>query len=453
MAIVLIAIGLFLYLRFADELDQTIDQGLGARANDLAVRLQEDGRPEQPGELAEEGLSSVQILDARGRLLDGAPPLDVPALTREELARTRDAPITLERGSLPSADGDESRLLARSVEARGEDFTVVSGVSLEERNASLESLKTLLLIAGPLSLLFASIAGYGVASAALRPVESMRVRAGGVSETDLAQRLPVPPSSDEISRLGETLNAMLSRLESAFARERAFISDASHELRTPLAILRAELELALRRGRSVEELRAAIRSALEETDRLTRLADDLLLLARSDEGRLSVARERVAAQDLLGTVAERFATRARESGRAIQADAQTDLTLIGDPLRLEQALASLVDNALRHSRGTIALSARAEGRFVELHVTDEGPGFSPGVVESAFERFSRADVGRTGGGTGLGLAIVQAIARAHGGAARLSSHDGEADVWLSIPADDEPVPEAVRSGSVVGQSA
>lgn len=245
MAIVLIAIGLFLYLRFADELDQTIDQGLGARANDLAVRLQEDGRPEQPGELAEEGLSFVQIPDARGRLLDGAPPLDVPVLTREELARTRDAPITLERGSLPSADGDESRLLARSVEARGEDFTVVSGVSLEERNASLESLKTLLLIGGPLSLLFASIAGYGVASAALRPVESMRVRAGGVSETDLAQRLPVPPASDEISRLGETLNAMLSRLESAFARERAFISDASHELRTPLAILRAELELAL----------------------------------------------------------------------------------------------------------------------------------------------------------------------------------------------------------------
>ena len=417
------------------------------------MRLREDGKPEAQGEFAEEGLSYVQVLDVRGRVLDGAPPLEGTVLSEGEVARARSAPILLERDSVPPPDGDESRLLARPVEAEGQPLIVVSGASLEERGDSLENLGTLLLIGGPLSLLLASGAGYGVAAAALRPVESMRVRAGGVSESDLSQRLPVPPTRDEISRLGETLNAMLSRLESAFARERGFVSDASHELRTPLAILRAELELALRRGRSTEELEAAIRSALEETDRLTRLADDLLLLARSDEGRLSVARERVAVNALLGTVSERFAARARGSGRAIEADAPADLTLVGDPVRLEQAVSSLVDNALRHSRGTIRLSAHADGDFTELHVTDEGPGFSPDMVDRAFERFSRADPGRTGGGTGLGLAIVQAIAHAHGGTAHVGGRDGGADVWLSLPADDEPPLEPPRNGSAARAAA
>lgn len=447
MAIVLAATGLLLYLRFDEELDQSINQSLGARTDDLSVRLREEGPPEAQGELAEEGLSFAQILDTSGRVLDGAPPLEESALSGGELSRAQAGATLIERESVPSTDGEESRLLARPVEAGGERYVVVAGAPIEERGDSLESLGTLLLIGTPLSLLLASAAGYGLASAALRPVESMRARASGVSETDLGRRLPVPPARDEISRLGDTLNAMLSRLESAFSRERAFVSDASHELRTPLAILRAELELALRRGRSVEELEAAIRSALDETDRLARLADDLLLLARSDEGRLSVARERVAVRALFGTIAERFTSRARETGRAIDADAPGDLILLGDPLRLEQALASLVDNALRHSEGTIRLSARLEGRFVELHVTDEGPGFSPGMADRAFERFSRDDPGRTGGGTGLGLAIVQAIARAHGGAARVRNRDGGADVWLALPADGGAPAEPRPGGS------
>ena len=164
---------------------------------------------------------------------------------------------------------------------------MVVGESLEQRRRALEGLHTLLAIGGPLALLVASLAGYAVAAAALRPVERMRRRAAELTG-EAEGRLPVPPSRDEIARLGDTLNAMLGRLQAVLARERSFVSDASHELRTPLAILRTELELALRGHSTRDELEDAVRSAAEETERLNQLADDLLVIARSDQGRLPV---------------------------------------------------------------------------------------------------------------------------------------------------------------------
>lgn len=434
MAVVLAATGLFLYLRFADELDQGIDQTLGARTDDLSVRLREEGAPEAQGELAEEGLSFAQILDPRGRVLDGAPPLQEPVLTDEELSRASTAATTVERDFPASSAGEDSRLLARPVDADGQSFVVVAGASLEGRDDALEGLASLLLIGGPLSLLLASLAGYGVAAAALRPVDSMRQRAAAVSDSQLSRRLPVPPARDEIGRLGDTLNEMLDRLEAAFERERGFVSDASHELRTPLAILRAELDLALRRERSPAELESTIRSALEETDRLARLADDLLLLARSDEGRLAVRFEPIDVGEMLERIRERFAPRGSEAGRAIRVDVADGLVLEADQLRCEQALANLLDNSLRYGSGDISMSAREESGSIELHVADEGEGFEPGFLERAFQRFTRADEGRTSGGTGLGLAIVRAIARAHRGEAHAANRrPSGADVWLSIP--------------------
>ena len=165
---------------------------------------------------------------------------------------------------------------------------VVVGTSTESRGESLALLQ-LLLIGGPIALVLASIAAYGVTAAALRPVEAMRARAAEISAVEPDQRLPVPPTHDEIGRLGGTLNEMLERLGEALEHERAFVADASHELRTPLAILKTELELALGRGRSPEELEAAVGSAAEETDRLTQLAEDLLTIAQTDRGELPVA--------------------------------------------------------------------------------------------------------------------------------------------------------------------
>jgi signal transduction histidine kinase len=226
---------------------------------------------------------------------------------------------------------------------------------------------------------------------------------------------------------------MLARLEVAFKRERAFVSDASHELRTPLSILRTELELALRGRHTRAELEDALRSAAEETERLSRLAEDLLVIARSDQGRLPVRPEDLVAEEVLQRVAARFQTRARVEGRPLDPQAAPGLTVRADPARLEQALANLVDNALRHGRGTVALSAQASNGTVELHVCDEGDGFPPAFLPSAFERFTRADEARSRGGTGLGLAIAAAVAGAHGGSAHAVNRTQGADVWIALP--------------------
>ncbi|MBA2516890.1 MAG: HAMP domain-containing histidine kinase [Solirubrobacterales bacterium] len=227
---------------------------------------------------------------------------------------------------------------------------------------------------------------------------------------------------------------MLERLETAFARERTFVSDASHELRTPLAILKTELELALRGGRSVGELEAALRSAAEETDRLVQLAEDLLVIARSDQGRLPIRPSETQADDMLEAVRARFARRALEQDVELVVTAPDGIGLVADRLRVEQAVSNLVDNALRHGGQRIELSCDGVGESVELHVRDDGPGFPPDFIDAAFERFTRADSGRGRGGAGLGLAIVAAIAQAHGG--RVSAHnhpEGGADVSVILP--------------------
>jgi signal transduction histidine kinase len=224
---------------------------------------------------------------------------------------------------------------------------------------------------------------------------------------------------------------MLARLHEAFEHERRFVADASHELRTPLALLRTELDLALRRPRSHDELESALRSAAEETERLSRLADDLLLIARADRGSLPIRREDVAADDLLRDAATRFASRASELGRELHVE-PSELHVEADPLRVGQALVNLVDNALTHGSGAVELSAERRDAFVEIHVRDEGAGFPEAFRARAFDRFSRADEARGRGGSGLGLSIVELVARAHGGSAGVGERaGGGADVWLA----------------------
>ena len=332
-----------------------------------------------------------------------------------------------------ASDGAALRLLARPVRADGREEIVVVGEPLAQRERALDSLHALLAVGGPLALLIASVVGYALAAAALRPVERMRRHAAAVTAAGTSERLPVPPANDEIGRLGRTLNEMLARLEVSFKRERAFVSDASHELRTPLAILRTELELALRGKHTQQELEDALRSAAEEAERLSNLAEDLLVIARSDQGRLPVRPEPLEAGMVLARVAGRFQTRARAEGRPLEADPSPGVELRADPARVEQALANLVDNALTYGDGCVMLSARSANGSVELHVRDEGPGFPPDFLPRAFERFTRADEARTRGGTGLGLAIAAAIAGAHGGSAHAENADGGADVWIVIP--------------------
>jgi signal transduction histidine kinase len=272
----------------------------------------------------------------------------------------------------------------------------------------------------------------------------MRAGAERITEQDTSQRLPVVPTSDEIEALGRTLNELLTRLDAALTRERRLLADASHELRTPLTVLRAEVQVALRGERDAHELRAALESVGEESERLSRLADDLLVLARADQGRLPVRSEPVDAAELIDAAAGRASAGAGALGRTVLADVEPAGTIaLADPDRTGQALDNLVANALAHGRGDVRLAARRiEGR-VELHVTDEGDGFPAELLPRAFERFSQGDPARSGEGTGLGLAIVAAIARAHGGdAGARNLPGGGADVWISLPAGPAASPEA-----------
>jgi two-component system, OmpR family, sensor kinase len=436
MALVLGATGVFVYLRFGAELDSTINAGLRSRASDLAalVREVDSGLREGHQHLVGRTESFAEILDSHRHVSDSSEAVGKQVLlSRPELGRALRGPLILNRGPLPGLE-EQSRLLAVPVRARGKALVAVVGTSTEARSESLQDLLQLLLVGGPVALMLASLAAYGVAAAALHPVEAMRARAAEVSAAEPGQRLPVPPTHDEVARLGTTLNEMLERLGEALEHERSFVTDASHELRTPLSILRTELELALAEGRSAGELRAALESAAEEADRLNQLSEDLLTIAQTERGELPLRIGRVDVAEALEGVRRRFSRRAEVGGRAIEVSAPAGIEVDGDRLRLDQAIGSMADNALRHGSGRISLSAAERDGSVEIHVVDRGPGFPQEFVGRAFERFSRGSR-RHDGGSGLGLAIVRTVARAHGGeAAAANSDGGGADVWLSLPA-------------------
>jgi len=252
----------------------------------------------------------------------------------------------------------------------------------------------------------------------------------------------VPGTHDEIAALAGTMNDLLRRLRRALARQRAFVADASHELRTPFAVLHGELELAGRPGRSKEELSAAVASAAEEASRLTRITDDLLLLAKGDENKLSLQVARTDVTSLLARSAERAGARAEAAGVTCRVEAGAGLTAIVDAGRIRQAVDNLVDNALRFAPPGTQVVIRAEiaGGSLVIEVSDCGPGFPAEFLPHAFERFRRPDQGRarSAGGAGLGLAIVHAIASAHGGTAVAANRpEGGATVRLEVPASPE----------------
>jgi two-component system, OmpR family, sensor kinase len=448
MVLVLAAAGLFVYVRLKNDLDESIDTGLETRAAAVAAA---GNAAAGAAEEAEEGFA--QLLSAEGRVLDSVggvrgPALDGPAATRagaggrfhfetalpgiEGTVRVLAAPAEIaSTGPRGDVAGGPDTEPARAVLAVGQ--------SLDDRDETLSGVIASFAVGGPVAVLLASLLGYLLASAGLRPVEAMRRRAGEISLTGDADRLPLPAAQDEVRRLGETLNEMLDRLRRSFDRERRFVADASHELRTPVAVIRAELEAALRAGGHDEQVREALVAALEECDHLAQLAEDLLVVARAAEGELPMRREAIEVRPLLEGVRARFADRAREHGRELRVDGGDGLRVAADDLRLRQALGNLVDNALRHGAGEIVLRARRNEQDggVELEVADQGPGFDPDLADRAFERFARGDAARTRGGTGLGLAIVRAIAEAHGGRAEIAN-GGEpgATVRLWLPRAD-----------------
>jgi signal transduction histidine kinase len=436
MALVLVGAGLFVYARLRNDLDESVTAGLVVRANAVLA-----ARSPAAGAAAEDEEGFAQVLASDGRVAAAAGRVRGNVLSAAELRRARDQEQTLVERHVPGIEGT-ARVLARA--GRGSEIVVV-GESLQDRDDTLDNLVRSFAVGGPIAVLLASLLGYALAAAGLRPVEAMRRRAREVSLSRADERLPLPIARDEIRRLGETLNEMLDRLSRSFERERRFVADASHELRTPVAVIKAELEGALRAGGHAPQVREALVASVEECDHLAQLAEDLLILVRSSEGQLPVRPELLDLREQLERVARRFGDRAAERDRGISVDAGDEPSVYADELRLRQALGNLVDNALRYGRGEIMLRARRAGPGLALEVADQGEGFTAEFAERAFERFARDDLARTRDGAGLGLSIVRAIAEAHGGRAEVVDGAGAA-VRLWLP--DGPA-SAQRSQSVL----
>ena len=429
------AIALILYFTFAAGLDTSIDSSLNARSSELQGILAKT--PKSPL-----GGQSAQIVDtatqrsinprSRGMLLS-------PANIRAALTGSHFV-------SVDNATRWQVTPLSRPPHA-----VLVVGESLSQRNGALNTLGDLLFVGGPIALLLACGAGYMLAARVLAPVERMRRRAEGISGQRSGARLPVPDTrGDELQRLGETLNEMLARLDAALDRERVLVALTSHELRTPLSIIKLELELALAPERSRDEVEEALVSVIEEVDRLTLLAQDMLTIARADQGGLPLKRRLIDVGEMLRSTADRVARATGTAREALIVEAADGLVVEGDRTRLERALGNVADNAVRYGGGPVVLGASAANGDVELHVRDGGPGFPAAFLPHAFERFSRADPAHSGG-TGLGLAIVRAIAEAHGGIARAENPaGGGAHVWLRLPAHS---PARVTTGAASSSDA
>ena len=374
---------------------RSTDAALAARLSQAGRYTEDDGNPRSPavtrGKPAP-GEYIIQIVDSSGRVTHASPDAgNIPLLTTAQLQRARHGGLTLTR----ILDDEPERIMATPV-AEGHGSVAIAGISLESNNATLRQVIGALAIGGAVFVIAAGIGAYWLARAALAPVERLRREVAALSERDTGSAVQVPGTHDEIAALAGTMNDLLVRLHGALARQRAFVADASHELRTPFAVLRGELELAGRPGRSREELSAAVASAAEETDRLTRITDDLLLLARSDEATLTISLARTDVALLLARSAERASTRAAAEGVTCRVDVKAGLMAVVDEGRIRQAVDNLIDNALRFAPrdSEIVICAEMAGPELMIEVRDRGPGFPSSFLPQAFERFARPDLGR-----------------------------------------------------------
>jgi two-component system OmpR family sensor kinase len=431
----LLAVGL--YSKMSVALLDEIDSGLRFRAEALEADASRGPSLAEPtAGLIEGNEAFAQLVTADGRVLAASPGLHTLVLSREELAQATRARFF--QHPLPGIPG-EARILALPLGDRSAGTVVIVGTSMSDRTDALHQLRIYLAIGGPLAILLASAGGWVVAGLALRPVERMRLEASAISASGVDHRLSVPLADDELRLLATTLNGMLDRLDTSIRAERRFLDNASHELRNPLTALKAELDLARSRPRPASELQAAVESASEETDRLVRLANDMLVLARATDGRLPVHRAETSLRELIESALRLFQARAAATGVRIHGSAPDWLVLV-DGMRVRQAVDNLVDNAIRHTPagGTVTVRADVTDDIVQIVVTDTGPGFPAGYVSNggppaapSSAPSERPDVETRG--NALGLAIVRAVAQGHDGTLVIHNPvDGGAQVSVSF---------------------
>ncbi len=379
--------------------------------------------------------SLTQVISVAGVVLDASG----PGTLRSLLSRVQRT-ATLRHSTVLTrhVPGQSTAFLLLASPTDDRNRIVVVGETLETLQDAVHRVEVGIIVGGAVGVLAAGLAAWLLAGAALAPVERMRRQAADISEHDGDAMLAVPRTHDEVAALAHTINGLLARLHGALGRQRELVSAAGHELRTPLSILRGELELAERPGRSVEDLRNAVHEAASQTDHLIHLSEDLLLLSRSDESDPLVL---LAPEDLVSLVRSfvaSFEGRAAERGVALEVAGPDALPAVVDAPRLRQMVDNLVDNALRFSPPgtvvTVRISSGAGQATVE--VLDRGPGFPVDYLPKAFDRFWRGDSSRSRdhGGAGLGLAIVKSLATAHGGNVEEGNRPGGgARVAMTLP--------------------
>jgi len=422
--VLLAALGAFVSVRLSDDLTAGIDSSLSARATQLVSAVGDGGGGEGGGNFSDSddvvipGLAAreslAQVVSGAGVVLEsaGAAHGRQPLLNPAQVARASHSAVLLTK-TLPKLG--RTRLLAIPA---GSGTVVVVGNSLSSVDQARSQLVSLLGVGGFIALLIGGGASWWLAGRALRPIDRLSLAAASIGGDDLERRVPVPPAGDEAARLAQTLNRLLERISASVGKERAFFADASHELRTPVAVLHAELEVALRSPSTPDSARGVLESMKEETERLSRLTDDLLVLARADAGRMELVRQ---ASDLtvpVGRAVQLLGSLAARQGVLVSTQFAPAPARV-DPDRITQVALNLMDNAIRHTPAgrTIHVETGLIDGEAFLSVSDEGPGISDELAVRIFERFSRGDSarGRESGGTGLGLAIAFAIAKAHSG--------------------------------------
>jgi signal transduction histidine kinase len=427
MGLALAAVGTVTVAHTRSSLDSAITESVTNRLADLRpVAVAVD--PILPGPSQDTG---EQVLDQSGQLLAATPELaGTPMLSQAELVAARRGELIVDHATAGDMQGPV-RIAATSVP--GGRIVAVSA-TLADRDAAVGDLTRELAVGLPLVLLAATLGAYLLAVAALRPVEHMRARAAGISNANPQARLPVPPADDEISRLATTFNELLARLHEALDRERQFVADAGHELRTPLSLLTTELELALRRPRSNTELTTALRSALDDVERLSRLARAMLAATADRPRRPDAPRPSVELAPVLDTVVTRY--RAADTGTDVTLDRPDDgLRVRTDPDDFDRIITNLLDNAAEHGRPPITIRAYpGDAATVTIEIRDHGDGIDPDFLPHAFDRFTRADTSRTTNGSGLGLAIVTTLAERNHATVTAANHPGGgAILTISMP--------------------
>lgn len=434
LAAILAALGVFLLVRLEADLVAGVDRSLSVRAAQITLAFQgsEGGGFQDVSDAALAGLpqaeSASQILSADGIVMQSSgdaiaerPMLDHVAL--ERVVRGEPVRATVAFG----ADGERFRVLALPAPTQADREVLVVATSLEDVDNSVHRLLMLLFVAGPAALATAGVGGWWLARKALRPVARMTDQAGKIGIDRLHERVTVPKVMDELGHLAQTFNAMLERLEQGVEDKRRFVADASHELRTPLAVMQSELDVTLRSDRLSHQAREVLESARAEVGRMSRIVENLLILARIDEGQLRLLLTRVSLQDVVRAVVRQLQPLAEAKAIHVEiAGARAEAS--ADRERLVLAVTTLVENAVKYSTsgGEVRVSVWQQANEAGITVADNGPGIPRRELPRIFDRFFRVDPARSRGegGSGLGLAICREIVQAHGGRVWAESEEG-----------------------------